>query len=119
MTFDEITDRAKALQAAIEIINAEDDPLGVRDIKILYEIRQTLILAERDVQLEMLRERAPCRDVARLVVEALTDEPQHISKIAAAIGVSPSRVLHTLERTAHARRAKGGGGWVRGDGDHP
>jgi len=118
MTFDEITDRAKALQAAIEIINAEDDPLGVRDIKILYEIRRTLILAERDAKLELLRA-PPKADVARLVVEALTDEPQHISKIAAAIGVSPSRVLHTLERTAHARRAKGGGGWVRGDGDHP
>jgi len=59
MTLDEITDRAKALQAAIEIINAEDDPLGLRDIKILYEIRQTLILAERDAKLEILGVRKP------------------------------------------------------------
>jgi len=57
MTFDEITDRAKALQLAIERIKTENDPLGVRDIKILYEIRQTLILAERDAKLEILRER--------------------------------------------------------------
>jgi hypothetical protein len=63
--------------------------------------------------------RSARRDVARLVVEALTDEPQHISKIAAAVGIAPSRVLHTLERTAHARRAEGTDGWVRGDGDHP
>ena len=66
--------------------------------------------------------RSARRDVARLVVEALTDEPQHISEIAFAIRVASSRVLHTLhtlEHTGHARRAKGGVGWVRGNGDHP
>ncbi len=61
--------------------------------------------------------RAPRRDIGKLVTDALTDEPQHISKIATAIGVAPSRVRHVLERSAHARA--GFGGWVRADGDHP
>ena len=63
--------------------------------------------------------RAARRDIDKLVVDALTDEPQSAGKIAAAIEVAPSRVLHTLERTAHARRAEESDGWVRGDGDHP
>jgi hypothetical protein len=42
--------------------------------------------------------RAPRRDIAALVREALTDTPQTVAQIAEKVGVAPSRVLPALER---------------------
>ncbi len=57
MTYEEISVRAKALQADIDRINAHEPEFN-RDIEILTAIRKTLIYAERDVRLELLAELA-------------------------------------------------------------
>ena len=53
MTFEEITERSRALQDEIARINREE-PEIVRHIEILTAIRKTLILAERDIRIETI-----------------------------------------------------------------
>lgn len=54
------------------------------------------------------------RDIAALVLAALTDEPQTVVQIAHAIGVQPSRVLTALAQRGYGKaRQDAGDGWVR------
>jgi hypothetical protein len=51
------------------------------------------------------------RDIAALVLDALTDQPQTAAQIAHAIGVQPSRVTAALIRVGQPTS----NGWVRSD----
>jgi hypothetical protein len=51
-----------------------------------------------DGQAAWMRKRAPRRDIAALVREALTAEPQTVAQIAEKVGVPPSRALPALKK---------------------
>jgi hypothetical protein len=57
--------------------------------------------------------RAPRRDIAALVREALTDEPQTVAQIAEKTGCFPSRVLPALKRLGADARVDASQRWSR------
>ena len=56
MTYEEITERARALQDELVRINREE-PEIVRHIEILTAIRKALIYAERDIRIDAAKSR--------------------------------------------------------------
>ena len=111
MTLDEIRND---LLRRIEVAQREADNariiLATNAAELAAHDRAVAAMQLDTPQHHMQATRAPRRDIAALVREALTVEPQTVKQVAEKTGIAPSRVEPALQKGAGSWT---GQGWVK------